>query len=53
MKHINKVVTKRSSAFSAKNIAEALKSSDISPKSNFNRYAVAAIAKTTPCLKNW
>lgn len=38
---------------SPKTIGEALKSAEISPKSRFNKYAVAAIAKTTPCLKNW
>lgn len=38
---------------SPKTIGEALKSAEISPKSRFNKYAIAAIAKTTPCLKNW
>ena len=38
---------------SPKAIEEALKSADISPKSRFNKYAVEAIAKTTPCLKDW
>ncbi len=38
---------------SPKTIDEALKSAEISPKSRFNKYAVAAIAKTTPCLKDW
>ncbi len=36
-----------------KNMEEALKKADISPKSSFNQYAIDAIAKTTPCLKNW
>ncbi len=38
---------------SPKDMEEALKSADISPKSSFSKYAVAAIAKTTPCLRGW
>lgn len=38
---------------SPKTIGEALKSAEISPKNRFNRYAVDAIAKTTPCLRDW
>lgn len=38
---------------SPKNLGEALKKANISPKSSFNKYAVAAIAKTVPCLRKW
>jgi hypothetical protein len=41
------------SFLSAKTIGEALKHANISPKSSFNKYAVAAIAKTVPCLRKW
>ncbi|MDD2356466.1 MAG: hypothetical protein PHX13_00975 [Thiovulaceae bacterium] len=39
--------------FNLHNFNEALKSADISPLSSFNKYAVAAIAKTTPALKKY
>ncbi|MGZ8547042.1 MAG: hypothetical protein ACXW33_00360 [Sulfuricurvum sp.] len=39
--------------FSGKNVNEALKEADIAPKSFFSKYAINAIAKTTPCLKKW
>lgn len=39
--------------FTAKNVNEALKSAEIAPKSFFSKYAIDAIAKTTPCLKKW
>jgi hypothetical protein len=39
--------------FTAKNVNEALKEADIAPKSFFSKYAINAIAKTTPCLKKW
>jgi hypothetical protein len=39
--------------FTAKNVDEALKNVAIEPKSFFSKYAINAIAKTTPCLKKW
>lgn len=53
MQVVKKVAFFTTKTFSAQNINEALKKADILPKSSFNKYAVAAIAKTTPCLKNW
>ena len=40
-------------SFSPKNVVMALKDVDIAPKSFFSKYAINAIAKTTPCLKKW